>query len=518
MNEQKYLWIFPTLLHRWIWKDLARDLAEKTGLRPLFIIATEQDRRFWQEQFGEPLNADIAVHFDYLGYALDGGDVSESDEALADRAVAYEQRHGITLMRDMVLGCRHIGRGFILGGQGHPESKVSQAITRRVAVQTCMAIADDFEAMARDYPPGLMLVGGGGGGVYMKSACLIARREHIPFRSLVHARFADHYLWADSELEESESFRQFLATQPAPTNADIDYVRDHLAPTGLSVIGFAAMRRESGWLAIGKRIAMTYIRHIYGRLRGYRNSRVGASPAATAAMMIRQRLDRHKLSKMATVRIADLPATAKVVYFPLQTEPEHSLNVLSPDHSNQLATAVELALNLSADTVLAVKEHPYQIGRRTAGTYETLANIPNVAFLHIDEPSIEIIKRADLVAVITSSAGYEAAALGKPVLHFGRHGQALDLPHVHAMKGFSDLGQIPNILMADNDEARSARQRDGARYFLALEKFCLDMSAFNAHGRTERPNTEELSKITDALLKTLPVEIVGQDDKKTATA
>lgn len=515
MVQQRYIWIFPTLLHRWLWKDLAKELEKKLGLRPLFIIADEQDRQFWEQQFDEPLDAEIAVHFDYLSYALDASEKSVTDHEVICRAANFEKTHGITLMRDMVLGCRHIGRAFILGGEGHPASNVSKMITRQGAVHTCMAITDDFEKMAEIYPPGLMLVGGGGGGVYMKSACLIARQNRVPFRSLVHARFADYYLWADSEFEESECFRQFHTSQPAPRKVDIDYVHKHLTPTGLSVVGFAQMQEGTDWLKIMRRIVIILLRNIYGRLRGYRKSRVGPSSLETARMIIRQRFDRKKLKKLATIRIEDIPAAEKVIYFPLQTEPEHSLNVLSPEHSNQLATAVELALSLPADAILAIKEHPYQIGRRTKGTYETLAALPNVAFIDIDESSVDIIKRADLVAVISSSAGYEAAVLGKPVLHFGRHGQALDLPHVYGMKGFSDLTHIPEIISNNNEEAKQIQRRDGARYYLAIEKFCLDMSSFDAHGRTARPTPEEISEISGALLKTLSSTLFDISETRT---
>lgn len=503
---QKYLWIFPTLLHAWIWKDLSRDLARRTGLRPLFVIAGPEDRKFWENQFGEPLDAEVAVHFDYLDYAMKGGDPDEPDDKLYARAAAYEARHGITLMRDMILGCRHIGRAFVLGGQGHPESPVSARITRRLAVQTCMAIADDFEALAATYPPGLMLVGGGGGGVYMKAACLISERDAIPFRSLVHARFAEYYLWADSEFEVSESFRAHLAARPMPSDAEAAQVAERVAPTGLSVVGFAAIRRDIRWPAIARQIALVYLRQLYGRLRGYRKARIGITAGSNARMLIRRRRDRDRLDRIAGTRAADLPAGTKVVFFPMQTEPEHSLNVLSPEHADQLATAVELALSLPADAVLAIKEHPYQIGRRTRHYYDTLARLPNAVLMHTDEPSIEIIKRADMVVAITSSAAYEAAVLGKPVLHFGRRGQILDLAHVHAMTGFADMRRIPTILAEGGPDAATTRRREGARYYLAMEDFALDMAAFDAHGRKARPTPDELDRISASLLKTLPAD------------
>ena len=506
MSQAKFIWVFPSLLHRWIWKDLAKELARRTKLRPLFIIRSEEDRTFWDSQFGEPLDAEVAVHFDYLGYALDGGDPSETSEAVLKRAADYERRHGITVMRDMVLGCRHIGRGFILGGKGHASSRVPSIIDHRLAVQTCLATSDSFEALAERYPPGLMLVGGGGGGVYMKPACVIARRLGIPFRSLVHGRFDEMYFWADSEFEESVSFRNYMRSRSAPTEEEVADALEELRPTGLSVVGFAEFRRHITWPAIVRRISMTYARYIYGRLRGYKLARVGYLPGSIARMVLRERRDSKRLRRLAGTRLSDLPRDRKVVYCALQTEPEHSLNVLSPDHTNQLATVVELALSLPADALLAVKEHPYEIGRRTPGFYETLKEVPNIAFIHPDEPGLDVIARADMVAVITSSAGYEAAVMGKQVLHFGRYGHALDLPHVHQMTGFTDMRRIPELLADDSAEAVERRKRDGARYLLSLKEFGLDMSSFSAHGRQERPNSEELALIVENLLKTLPPE------------
>jgi hypothetical protein len=506
MPQPKYIWVFPTLLHRWIWKDLARELARRTNLRPLFIIASEEDRVFWNAQFGEPLDAEIAVHFDYLSYALDGGDRSEPLDSILERAAEYERRHGITVMRDMVLGCRHIGRGFILGGKGHATSPVPAMIDHRLAVQTCLGVADYFEALAEQYPPGLMLIGGGGGGLYMKPACVIARRLGIPFRSLVHGRFDEFYFWADSEFEESGAFRHHMLNRPLPSKEEAAQVIGTLRPTGLSVFGFAGFRRDLAWSSIMRRIVMTYARYAYGRLRGYKLARVGYRPGSVARMIVRQRRDLKKLRRLAKTRLCDLQPGQKVVYFAFQTEPEQALNVLSPDHTNQMATAVEIALSLPANVVLAVKEHPGQIGRRTPGIYEALTEIPNIAFIHPDEPGLEVVARADMVAVITSSAGYEAAVMGKQVLHFGRHGHALDLPHVHPMSGFSDMRRIPELLADDSPEALERRKRDGARYMLALKEFGLDMSTFAAHGRQARPSDQELGSIIDNLSKTLPPE------------
>ena len=503
MSSRKYLWIFPDSQYRWMWKDFAHHLAARTGYRPVFIPFTEQDRGFYENQFGERLDAEVAVQADYLGYVVRGGDPEARPEAVIARAKAYEDRYGILLMRDMVLGCRHIGRGFIRGGLGHPESYASTRATHLLGLQACLKVADFFEDLSAKYPPGLALVGGGGGGVYMKPVSLICRARGAPFRSLVHSRFADYYYWADSEFEESAHLSQFIRNYPEPSPAAGAEVARRIRPTGLSVAGFQAMGRNIRWPRIAYLIAYTYAKHVYGRLKGYRIARVGYKPGSTARSLVRQRLHWNKLNRLNLKGIKDLEGR-KLVYFPLQTEPEHSLNVLSPEHSNQYATVLELALSLPSDALLVVKEHPYQIGRRPAHYYEDLLELPNLVMVHPDEPSLELIRRVALVCVITGSAGYEAAVLGKPVVHFGRHGQIRDMPHVHRMEGFSDMAIIRELLDDGDPEAARRRKIDGARYFRAMEDYCLDFGPMNSHGREQRPTPDELRLIGESLLKTLP--------------
>ena len=270
---------------------------------------------------------------------------------------------------------RHIGRGFILGGKGHASSRVPSVIDHRLAVQTCLATSDSFEALAERYPPGLMLVGGGGGGVYMKP---VLSRGGLAFHFVLLYTVVSMKC-ISGPIANSRNRSPFGTICVPGLRRPKKKLPTHwksFRPTGLSVVGFAEFRRHITWPAIVRRISMTYARYIYGRLRGYKLARVGYLPGSIARMVLRERRDSKRLRRLAETRLSDLPRDRKVVYCALQTEPEHSLNVLSPDHTNQLATVVELALSLPANAILAVKEHPYEIGRRTPVFMRRLRKFP----------------------------------------------------------------------------------------------------------------------------------------------
>jgi hypothetical protein len=109
----------------------------------------------------------------------------------------------------------------------------------------------------------------------------------------------------------------------------------------------------------------------------------------------------------------------RYVFFPLHTEPEVSLLVYGRPYVNQIEIVRMLAMSLPVDMVLIVKEHPWMVGKRSLAAYHKMLDIPRVRFA---DPALEartLVKRADLVAVVTGSVALEAAMLDKPVITFG---------------------------------------------------------------------------------------------------
>lgn len=107
-------------------------------------------------------------------------------------------------------------------------------------------------------------------------------------------------------------------------------------------------------------------------------------------------------------------------FFPLHTEPEITLSVYSKSYLNQIEAVRLLSHNLSVGVKLVVKEHPWEIGKRSLNYYRKLADIPNVLLAGPELTSRELVLRARIITVIAGSIGLEALMLKKPVVALGR--------------------------------------------------------------------------------------------------
>jgi len=120
----------------------------------------------------------------------------------------------------------------------------------------------------------------------------------------------------------------------------------------------------------------------------------------------------------------------KYAYFPLQYQPEASIDVIAPFFSNQIETARLLAISLPDDYTLVVKEHPAMVGLRPPSYIKKISRTVNVKLVDYRIPTRKILERADLIISPNSTSLAEAAFLGKPAIQLGNLGTTLKLPNV----------------------------------------------------------------------------------------
>ena len=119
--------------------------------------------------------------------------------------------------------------------------------------------------------------------------------------------------------------------------------------------------------------------------------------------------------------LADLPAGKEVVYFPLHQEPEATLNYMSEFYSNQAATIENILKCLDVTQVLVVKEHPVDKGSLLRRKFWNLrANCSALYFFPAELHGREVLAAAHRVVTLTSTVGWEAALIGKPVYVLGQ--------------------------------------------------------------------------------------------------
>jgi hypothetical protein len=138
-------------------------------------------------------------------------------------------------------------------------------------------------------------------------------------------------------------------------------------------------------------------------------------------------------------RLEDLPAGREVIYYPLHQEPEATLNYMSELYSNQPATIENILKCLNSAQVLVVKEHPVDKGSLLRAKFWRLRRDYSALYLLPAEvPGHEVLAAAARVVTLASTAGWEAALLGKPVYVLGQSFYD-HLSVVHAATGFEEL-------------------------------------------------------------------------------
>ena len=140
----------------------------------------------------------------------------------------------------------------------------------------------------------------------------------------------------------------------------------------------------------------------------------------------------------------------KIIYFPLQFQPELTIDTLSPYFSNQIETARQVAMSLPDDYTLVVKEHPAMVGLRPSSYIEKVARTPNVRLIDYRIPSDKILRQADLIISSSGTSIAEAAFYNKPVIQLGNLGITLLLPNTFKHTNMTTLSKKIKEVLAIN--------------------------------------------------------------------
>jgi hypothetical protein len=110
-----------------------------------------------------------------------------------------------------------------------------------------------------------------------------------------------------------------------------------------------------------------------------------------------------------------------LVFYPLHYEPEASILYMSEFYEDQAALLRNLSKCISRNQVLVVKEHPQQAGILLTKKFQNLKNgISNLIFLPAEFSTKYLLKKSELIITQTSTAGFEALIIGKPVFVLGK--------------------------------------------------------------------------------------------------
>lgn len=387
----------------------------------------------------------------------------------------------------LFVGDRHLGRGFALGGPMFPTSQQSRASYEQALAGMCAQI-DFWRQELETHRPDVVLEND-------PVLDLVAQRMEVPIRSVAISRHANwHYwgydgMWRTPQLEAA--YRALTDTDIAPQQVEQNSHTVNYWKTAMDSARLAWFVRRAG------RQVATALWHRLKRLP------VGPTydSRSTIAYLWRRRRQSRLMTGPRCVRLSELDGK-RFVYFPLATEPEMTLQGISPEYFFQLESIAAIARDLPADVLLVVKEHHPACGARADIFFEQLWAFKNLRILDMREPGLEVIRKAAVTITIAGSSGFEAAAMGKPVIQFGRNNIFGFLPHVRTVTDIAHLREALDEAL-DGRLAGSGAARDGARFLAAIERISFDMGKFDIYNGAPRVNEASVAAALEKLQASL---------------
>ncbi len=179
----------------------------------------------------------------------------------------------------------------------------------------------------------------------------------------------------------------------------------------------------------------------------------------------------------------------KLIYFPLQVQPEASTAATSPLFMNLISTVELLSKSLPIGYTLVVKEHPVVNGIRGRLTYKNIKSLNNVLLVDKKVSGKKIIEASEMVIGFGGTTLIEAVSMGVKILIFEDSFYSDGV----LIRKIKDMKSIKNEILDFLETKISSYEKD--------IEFCTMLNYFNQRGFKLNSRFEE--NIAKNLLKLL---------------
>lgn len=289
---------------------------------------------------------------------------------------------------------------------------------------------------------------------------LYARKRNIEMIGVSDSKVSGVFYFSYGYLEDRGPFQdRFEELNDGATSDNVDRARDYLmsfrqsfiAPQRSKLSGAPTSTREK--VKAELRPYVMCVRYYMKKMQR-EQSKLGVTlDTLSPRYIMRDHFARKNYVKCTEgFPYYDFEKVEKYVYFPLQFQPEATIDVQSPRCNNQIETARQVAMSLPGDYTLVVKEHPSMVGYRPPSYLEKVARTPNVKLIDFRVPIERVLQRASLVVAPGGTVLAEAAILKIPAIQLGQLGKTLLLPNVFRHTDLSTLAsKIVEVLSIDLD-------------------------------------------------------------------
>ena len=457
MKNKKTLIFTSSLKFRDIELDLIQFIRNNDNYHTIFVVDTIEDKIFYNKNF--PNCADeikiSSNEFDYLSQNYD-------KEKLIKKALKIEQKFECSIYRLFMID-RIIGRGLhASGGFYHPKTRLASDTSHFDILNIAVNRIEFWEDLFKGYNVKLVLN-------LPQIANRLAKLHNINAQSLYISKFNKRLYWSSDIFMEPNNIRNNYINYKKKIFKKISIESPHhnhmfLRNDIINNYGIINTLRKS---------CITFLRRIFGKIKGYRKGK-NVYAISEFKYFWRRRNQFNLLKHLSTITI-NSSKNIKYIYFPLLTEPETSLHGVSQDFFFQLSAINMLSRDLPANYKIIVKEHLPAIGRRPKDFYLQILELKNVEMADPIDFGIEYIKNSSAVAVLTGTAGWEAAAMGIPVISFSKNNSYNFLDHVFYVDNPDDTHKILKIICS-HKYPNSKSIEDGSRMHASYIKSSFNFS------------------------------------------
>lgn len=476
--------IYGHAMQRNFLPSLVRRLKAEHGCKAHLYCSGPGQKRFYDEINNDGLFDTISIH--NVGVLEIDPETHDADDVFI-RARAWEKELGIGI-NEFMISDRHFGRGYALGGFKHPRSRLSEKTSYLQVVERYNRRMAFWDRELAEKNIDLIING-------TRELVAVAMARRVPLRRLIRSRHGNYYYWAFNDKLLHPGIEAEYNKLPKDTVVErlnepafaYQEGRRHFLKNNGSVVRLAHN--------LVRRVAL----HAYWHWTKSEKAK-GYYMTEELRYHVRAWRELRRFVKGKYRRLDDMAGTP-FVYFPLQTEPEFSMNMQSPEYFFQQPTIAQVCRDLPSGIPLLVKETYFALGRRPENFYDQICDLKNAALMDLFEPGVDVIKQATVTVTVTGSAGHEAAVMGKPVVSFGRHNPYNFLPHVKVVRDGAELkGHLEKFLAGDFDQEQA--QKDGQRYLQAMINVSFDMGDFN-YMKAGAATNDAVIKAHGALIESL---------------
>lgn len=281
------------------------------------------------------------------------------------------------------------------------------------------------------------------------SAYLTAKIFDVKYLGLITSRIPGRFeIWNDlyGNIEKREEMFTNISLSDIPSekkNIIIDYINEISEVEPDYMKNNPTYYKQNYIKSYLKKLNLIIkeIRYINNYKDDYKNSFEIGNPMVASYKMIKRNIKRMAKIKILENKFDNYNFTEDYFLFPLHFQPESSTSVNAMEVVNQYELIKNIAFNLPIGVKLFVKEHPNAMGFPSLKFYEKLKQIPNIKYISPNANNKKLIINSKGVITISSTMGYEALLMEKPVITFGNV-----FYNYHPYCYFTSYGEIGTLI------------------------------------------------------------------------